>query len=221
MEFIPENYSVYEGPVFSLYFCEHESKENRQHYQNAVDWAYDKVCHFFQTRLERRLNICIYNNLAHGQEMIPVIQSASQLLIPMVTKIDSLIVFFLMEAFSGNRDITRLTRHLIHEFTHLWISITSETGRYIGKGRAFNPVIEWIDEGLSEVVSLTLTGRKERLSACLEYYRKKRNLKLSEVDRYKIYTGKVLHLLKKVDKESIEEFLRNQPAILQTADSED
>ncbi|MDC7126666.1 MAG: hypothetical protein PQJ46_13935 [Spirochaetales bacterium] len=213
MEFIPRNYFVKKYHNFYLHCHNCETVKNIEIYQSSFELAYSNVSDFFKISFDREIHLCIYRTLLQGQEMIPNLKSPSQLLVPLVTEKDVIISFFSIEAFPENNNISRLLRHLMHELTHIWISIITETFRFVGKGRKYNPIPEWIDEGISEIVSLYLSNRNSTLSNCSNYYKNHKDEDFSQINFYKFSTGKVLQELEHIDKDNIIEFLKTNKLV--------
>jgi hypothetical protein len=101
----------------------------------------------------------MFHSLSEMQDALDRPALPTMLMAPYLGADASLIVCASPSVDDRNGDAGRMFRHLAHEVVHACVAEVSGSTKELGDGNAGRRVPPWLDEGLAELVSLTVSGR--------------------------------------------------------------
>jgi hypothetical protein len=193
-KYIPNQYKITNlGQIIIAHSC-FEKPEYIKEITNTIDDCVAAFCKILKIEKDYRLNFVIYNSKIDFEIVAKRKISPSSLMVLFSDQVESTIGLFSCILDERNNDMNRMRRHIVHEIMHVWISIKTDSKRELGDQLRWLKIPNWIDEGLSEYVSLILMNRKSEVVIMNGDSIADEKTKLGEIDssqKYKIATSLV------------------------------
>ena len=197
-----DNYIIHKEEYYSILYSTHEKKDYITALSNCLNKTYNEFIEYFTLPDGLDLTFIVFYSVDDCFLITKRMLNSSMFMLLEVNSNKANISLFSEKANAINSNMNRTKRHILHELMHLWITYETGSIRLMhDKNEGLNIPV-WLDEGLSEYVSLTLTEEDDKLSVCMNEYKKASALHI-EYDfwssnssyYYCIATGKTLDLL--------------------------
>lgn len=158
MKHIPPNYLARVG-VVTLWHAPVEPSHHLDALAESTGLARSTVSELLAFDPTRPLHVCMCNSHDVMQEALGRSVPPTMLMAPYLGDDASLIVCGSPSIAPRNGDAGRMFRHLAHEIVHAFVAEVSGSVKELGDCNVGRRVPAWLDEGLAELVSLTVSGR--------------------------------------------------------------
>jgi hypothetical protein len=169
-QYIPENYKSTKNNQLELFYCKNAKLNEIDAIFNTSTEAINSFKSYFKFSPKYNCNFIVYNSVKDVFQVTGKHFNNTSLCVLYADKEQSFISMFSASENILNGNQQRQYFHILHELSHVWITIITNSDREINNQNRNLKIPIWLDEGISEFIALSITNNQLQLNNCINAF---------------------------------------------------